>query len=114
MTQTAAGPVTIAADTLVLPTGLDPAEHPYEWPNFAVHVRWQNDLGWTVTGAHADERLTVKTRKWTWHVAKRNRRHYYFDTFEEALEAAVAVVDERTVSGRTWAQWTEVWASRGR
>ena len=97
----------IPSETMILPTGLDPAEHPYEWHQFAVHVRWQNTLGWIVTGGHGDERLTVKGRKWTWYVSKRNRRFYYFATYDEAVQAAVDVVDHRTVAGRTWAQWRE-------
>lgn len=113
MSRESNGPSIVQMDTAVLPTGMDPVLHSEEAPSFAVHVRWQGGLGWTVTGRHDNERLTVKSRRWTFYVDKRNRRHYYFETYEQALEAALAVVDDRKVNGRTWAQWQAHFAAMG-
>ena len=92
----------VPLETAILPTGCTTGE--FYWDMWAVYVRWQGSLGWTVTTRFKDERLSVKGRKWTSYVHKRNRRFYYFPTHEEALSAALAVVDERTFMSRTWAE----------
>lgn len=112
MTSQTNGPSTVLVDTAVLPTGMDPLVHAQDVDTFAVHVLWQGGLGWTVTGRHLNERLSYKGRKWTYYVERRNRRFYYFPTYEEALKAAVAAVDERKVNGRTWAQWQDHFAAQ--
>jgi hypothetical protein len=94
----------IPQTTMVLPTGLDLETdvgrvNAHAW---ALYVRWQGDLGWTVTTVFPDNRLSVKGRKWARYVPHRNRRHYYFPTYEEALQAAKDEVNYHEVNGRTW------------
>jgi hypothetical protein len=95
-------PIAVPLETVVLPTGCTTDE--FYWDMWGVYVRWQGSLGWTVTTRFKDERLSAKGRKWTSYVHKRNRRFYYFPTHEEALSAAMAVVDDQTFMGRTWAE----------
>lgn len=108
-----AGPAEIITEYMILPTGCDPATAPYAYHGFAVYVRWNGELGWTVTGMTREERLSVKGRKWAQFVPARNRRHYYFRTFEAARQAALEAVDQRTVHGRTWAEFVQ-WADEQR
>jgi len=91
---------TIITETMVLPTGCT-TEYP-NWYLYALFVRWQDTLGWTVTTNFIDNRLSVKGRKWTTFVEKRNRRFYYFPTYEEALAAAREEVDNLRVMGKTY------------
>lgn len=95
---------TIATQTMVLPEGLDPAQDPHNYSLYALYVRWQNTLGWTVTTHFPEERLSVKGRKWANYVEKRNRRFYYFDSYEAALAAASETVETHTIMGLTWTQ----------
>lgn len=98
-------------EAIVFPTGVDPnnADAYYELGNFMIYVRWQGHHGYVVERTR-DERLSVKGRKWCYHVEKRNRRFYYFPTFGEALQAAKEVVDDVLVNGKTWKEWQE-WKS---
>lgn len=96
---------TIITETMVLPDGCS-TEDPHA-DLFAVYVRWQNTLGWTVTTGLKDTRLSVKGRKWTSFVEKRNRRFYYFPTYEQALEAAKGTVNSIRVMGKTYAEHKE-------
>lgn len=98
---------TLAIQTMVLPDGLDPAKEPYNYSHYALYVRWQNLNGWTVTTNFPEERLSVKGRKWSNYVEKRNRRFYYFDSYEAALAAAQEAVNQHTLMGLTWAQRVE-------
>lgn len=94
----------ILTETMILPTGAE--DRDFEgYRDFALYVRWQRSLGWTVTTNSREERLSVKGRKWQSYVERRNRRFYYFPSYEEALAAAREEVDRYTVYGRTWAQW---------
>lgn len=97
----------IHTQTIVLPDGLDPAQEPYDYAHYALFVRWQNAKGWTVTTNFNESRLSVKGRKWADYVEKRNRRFYYFDSYEEALAAAKEAVNQHTLMGLTWAQRVE-------
>lgn len=95
-------------EAIVFPTGVDPNSDDtyYEVRNFMIYVRWQGRLGYVVERTR-DERLSVKGRKWCYYVEKRNRRFYYFPTFEEALQAAKEAVDDVLVSGKTWKEWQQ-------
>ena len=95
----------IVTETMILPTGCT-TEDP-NWDLFAAYVRWQNTRGWIVTTHFRDTRLSAKGRKWTSFVEKRNRRFYYFPTYEEALEAAMGAVNELRVSGKTYKELKE-------
>lgn len=100
----------IINEAIVFPTGVDPNDLDsfnlgY---SFAINVRWQGNLGYVVERTR-DERLSVKGRKWCYHVEKRNRRFYYFPTFEEALQAAKEAADDVLVNGKTWKEWQK-WA----
>lgn len=94
----------ILSQTMVLPEGLDPAQETLNYSHYALFVRWHNTKGWTVSTQFPEERLSAKGRKWCHYVEKRNRRFYYFDSYDEALAAARAEVNNRTVMGMTWAQ----------
>lgn len=96
---------TIITETMVLPTGCTTDEP--NWDLFALFVRWQNTLGWTVCTSFRDTRLSAKGRKWSNYVEKRNRRFYYFPTYEEALTAAREEVDNFQVSGKTYKEFKE-------
>ena len=100
-------PQVTVTETMVTPTGLDPINDTYETQSFGVFVRWQGGLGWTVTRMNTEHRLSVKGRKWAWHVPRRNRRFYYFPDYDTALQAAIDAVDDVIVNGGTWtwAQW---------
>lgn len=100
-------PQVIVTETMVTPTGMDPLEDTHNANMFGVFVRWQGNLGWVVTRNFKDERLSVKGRKWTGWVSKRNRRFYYFPDYETALQAAKEAVDDVKVNGGTWAQWQQ-------
>lgn len=95
----------IITETMILPTGCTTEDS--NWNLFAVFVRWQDTLGWTVTKSFQDNRLSVKGRKWTNFVEKRNRRFYYFPTYEEAVAAAKGEVDNMRVMGKTFAELQE-------
>lgn len=104
------GPTVIKYETMVLPTGMDPVDDVYEAHSWALFVRYQYQLGWVVTTAFPDTRLSVKGRKWQRYVTPRNRRFYYFQDWQEALDAALEEVDKRTVMNRTWKEhvkWME-------
>lgn len=96
----------IATETMILPTGASVEDDFDTYRDYVLYVRWQGKLGWTVTTLFRDERLSVKGRKWQTYVEKRNKRFYYFPTYEMALEAAQEEVDKRTDYGMTWAEWT--------
>lgn len=98
-------PAVTVTETMVTPTGMDPVEDQSNAHIFGVFVRWQGELGWIVTRNFKDERLSVKGRKWSGWVEKRNRRFYYFPDYDTALQAAIDAVDDVTVNGGTWAQW---------
>lgn len=93
-------PTVIPIETAILPSGCTTSDE--LWDMWAVYVRWQGSLGWTVTTRFKDERLSVKGRKWTGYVHRRNRHLYYFPTRKEALAAAIETVDKQTLMGRTW------------
>ena len=101
------GQLVTITETMVTPTGMDPLGDASEAASFAVYVRWQGSLGWTVTRMNTEHRLSVKGRKWAWHVPRRNRRFYYFPTYEEALTAAREEVDNFQVSGKTYKEFRE-------
>lgn len=96
---------TIITETMILPTGCT-TEDP-NWDLFALFVRWQSTKGWTVETYFRNTRLSVKGRKWSSYVEKRNRRFYYFPTYEEALNAAKEEVDNLRVMGKTFAEFKE-------
>jgi len=103
----------IPADTMVLPNGMTPDD-----PNrrtFAVHVRWMgrdNDRDlWCVTTLFPDTRLSVETREWC--DFPDDREPHYFPTYDDALLAAIDVVDSVTYGNRTWAQLSFLGRSDG-
>lgn len=97
----------IITETMILPTGATADDGFHTYRDFVLYVRWQSTLGWIVTTMFREERLSVKGRKWQTYVEKRNRRFYYFPTYEAAVEAAKEEVDKRTVAGKTWAEWSK-------
>lgn len=102
----------IATETMILPTGASVEDGFHTYRDFVLYVRWQAELGWTVTTLFRDTRLSVKGRKWQTYVAKRYRRFYYFPTYDTALEAAQEEVDKHTVNGKTWAEWSDYLSKR--
>lgn len=95
----------IVTETMILPIGCT-TEEP-NWDLFAVYVRWQNTLGWIVCTHFRDTRLSVKGRKWSNYVEKRNRRFYYFPTYGSAVSAASKAVDGLRVNGKTYKELKE-------
>src|SRR5690606_4115280 len=99
----------IVSQTIILPDDMPATEVRHSWYLWAVYVRWQNPLGWTVTTMDPEERLSVKGREWVNYAPERNRRFYYFSTYEEAVEVALEEVNNRTVMGQTWTEAKKTW-----
>lgn len=83
-------------------------------PSFAVNITWRGEYrgrrggGWAVTRGTAELLASSVATGQKWDYPERFRRwQYRFATFEDALAAARAVVDDIKVNGRTWAQWRE-------
>lgn len=92
---------------VVLPLGMTMEDEDHF--SFALTVVYRGEFagksggGWAVT---AGARQLSRTRKWGF-PAKFQRWQYRFETFEEAVDAARSVVDQRKINGRTWAEWNE-------
>ncbi len=99
--------IEIVKQLLVLPVGLSPEAS--EVRHFAVTVEWRGRRTEDGAGGYAVEHLGESlSRAGKWAMPQRYQyRQYRWETLEEAVEAARAVVDSVTVSGMTYAQWAE-------
>jgi hypothetical protein len=81
--------------------------------DYAVHVTWRGPRGETGRGGYAVTRFGGQeqmSRKGEWKMLPEPfiQRHYRWETFEEALDAARANVDAvRIVNGMTWPEFVE-------
>ena len=92
------------------PEGCDPSDD--NGSAFRVDVEW---MGARREGPRAVGGYRVTQRgfmelsrggKWTFYVPRFRRWQHRWATLEEAQEWAERVVDDVTINGRTWAEWT--------
>ena len=97
--------IELVTEVLVLPTGmpLDDADR----HSFGVSVNWRGPRSDTGRGGYAvTDRFQQLSRAGNWgHPQPFQQHQYRWETLEEALEAARAVVDSVSINGRTWAAW---------
>lgn len=104
----------IAKSTYVFPTGatVDDYEQVRPW---ILTVEWRGPRGESGRGGYAvtnGSEYLSRADKWAFMPEPFKQKQYRWETFDEALDHAEAVIDHHEVMGRTWAAWRTSLTSR--